>query len=63
CWARRLQDLALEGEERALVWRSLRDRATLTHIYNAGALPETLNDLDTVMLEFLGLLNSLPPHQ
>lgn len=59
CWARRLQDLALEGEERALVWRSLRERATLDHTYNVGTLPETLNDLDTIMLEFLGLLKSL----
>ncbi|MDT8899422.1 hypothetical protein QYE77_14245 [Thermanaerothrix sp. 4228-RoL] len=55
--AHRLQDLALEGEERVLVWRSLRERAAHQHTYNAATLPEGISNLDAVMLEFLGLIN------
>ena len=55
--AHRLQDLALEGEERVLVWRSLRERATHQYTYNATTLPEGISNLDAAMLEFLGLIN------
>ncbi|WP_299027747.1 hypothetical protein [uncultured Thermanaerothrix sp.] len=57
CRATRLQDLALNGEERALVWQSLRERASLSIPYATNPLPLRLSELDPATLAFLGFLD------
>ncbi|WP_054520923.1 hypothetical protein [Thermanaerothrix daxensis] len=57
--ATRLQDLALSGEERTLVWKSLRERTSLPTSYETKPLPMALDDLDSDMLAFLGFLDTL----
>lgn len=52
--ARRLNDLVVRSEERAILWRSLRERALNSGRYGIDDLPEIA--LDPALLEMLGAL-------
>jgi hypothetical protein len=58
--ARTISDLVLPGENRPVLWRSLRERAAKLQPSSSDAnLPEFLTDLDEATLEFLGVLGHL----
>jgi hypothetical protein len=50
--ARQIDDLVVQSEERAGLWRILRERALQTGLYRAEELPEL--DLDPLLLAMLG---------
>lgn len=53
--SRTVNDLVVRSEDRALLWRSLRERALATGQYQADDLPEIA--LDPLLLEMLGKLS------
>jgi len=55
--AKTIDDLVVRNEERALLWRGLRERAINSGVYHPDDLPETHFNLDPVMYALLGELN------
>jgi hypothetical protein len=53
--ARQIDELVVQSEERAGLWRILRERALQTGLYQAAELPEL--DLDPLLLAMLGELS------
>lgn len=54
-----VNDLVVRAEERAILWRSLRERALSSGQYNSGELPEESFSLDPVLLAMLGELGKM----
>lgn len=54
-----VNDLVVRAEERAILWRSLRERALSSGLYNSEELPEESFDLDPVLLAMLGELGKM----
>jgi len=58
--ARKISDLALNNEDRMVVWRTLRERAVTGGNYQVDTLPELPGDSE--LLIFLGGLPKIFPH-
>lgn len=54
-----VNDLVVRAEERAILWRSLRERALSSGLYNSEELPEESFDLDPVLLAMMGELGKM----
>jgi len=59
--ARTISDLVLPGDERPVLWKSLRERAANRQAFSSPEvnLPEAFGDLDAATLAFLGMLEHL----
>jgi hypothetical protein len=52
--AKKINDLVVRSEEREILWRSLRDRALNSGTYQAETLPESMADMEPLLLAMLG---------
>jgi hypothetical protein len=54
-----LNELVVDHEERAVLWKGLRERTSRNPSYAAAPLPETLEQLDLMLLAMLGDFSAL----